>query len=262
MNAAEQNENAGRDRRELSLRAKLSLPEAAAAPWGALGAAAALGSLLLCLLVLGPALASLLLGNQASTPLLLLLSWALGMGIAAGFVSISRRSSAASWQALQFTRGNLPLPLALLHGIGIALTIDLVISLSSGAFLPIPELVGFLAAAPASLILAALLVIVLQPIAETLVFQAQLLPALRWRLGAWRGLLLTCAVYIAVHTAVFSAAYAGQPQAFWHTVVYPALLCCFSCMLKVYAQSSLSVLVARMSAGLIFYLTAFVLFAG
>lgn len=250
------------DRRELSLRAKLSLPEEAAPPWSMLSAALAAAVLLICLIVVGPALGSLLLGSQAVTPYLLMLSWALGMGLSIVFVLVNRRSSAESRAALRLGPGHLPRPLVLLLGVAIALAIDLVVNLASGEFLPVPEIYGFNAQGTASLALAALILILLQPLAESLVFQAILLPSLRWRLGPWPGVFAASALFVALRALVFWAAYANTYDLVWHGFVYPALMGLAFSLLRVYTGSSSAVIIARMGAGLMFFLTALAVFGG
>ena len=152
------------DRREMTLRAKLSLPETASPPWSTLTALLAVFVMLICLIVVGPALASLLLGGTDVTPFLLILSWTLGMALTIAFVTVNRRSSAESWRALQLHKGRLPLPIVMLIGVAIGLAIDLIVSLASGQFLPVPEILGFQTRATASLALAALLLVILQPL--------------------------------------------------------------------------------------------------
>ena len=244
------------DRREMSLRAKLSLPEDAAPPWSLLSAALAAAVLLICLIMVGPALASLLLGSQEITPILLMLSWALGMGLCLVYLWVSRRSSQESWAALRLVPGHLPRPLVLLLGVAIALAIDLVVNLASGEFLPVPEIYGFHAQGTTSLVLAALLVILLQPLSESLVFQAILLPSLRWRLGPWLGVFVTSGLFVAVRLLVFWGAYAAIYDFAWHGLMYPALLGLAFSLLRVYTGSSSAVIIARMGAGLMFFLTA------
>ena len=248
------------DRREMSLRAKLSLPEDAAPPWRLLGAALTAAVLLICLVVVGPALASLLLGSQDITPFLLMLSWALGMALCLVFVLVNRRGRPESRVALRMQKGHLPRPLVLLLGVAIALAIDLVVNLASGQFLPVPEIYGFQSQGAASVILAALLLILLQPLAESLVFQAILLPSLRWRLGPWPGVFATSALYVIMHLLVFWSAYAAIYDVSWHGLVYPALMALAFCLLRVYTGSSSAVIIARMGAGLMFFLTALALF--
>ncbi|MYD10905.1 MAG: CPBP family intramembrane metalloprotease [Chloroflexi bacterium] len=244
------------DRREMTLRAKLSLPEDAAPAWSLLSALLSACVLLVCLVLVGPALASLLLGSQEITPFLLMLSWALGMGLCLIYLGVSRRSNAESWAALRLGPGHLPRPLVLLLGVAIALAADLVVNLGSGEFQPVPEIYGFNSGGAANLLLAALLLILLQPLAESLVFQAMLLPSLRWRLGPWLGVFVASGLFVARHLLVFWAAYADIYKLAWHGLAYPALTGLAFCLLRVYTGSSSSVIIARMAAGLIFFLTA------
>ncbi len=245
-----------REGQEMSLLQKLSLPEPAAPPWRLLTAVLTLTAMLVCLTVLGPALASLLLGSQQATADLLMLSWALGMAATALFVLINRRGSADSWQALRLSKRGPPLPLMALLGVAIALFINVLISLPSSQFLPLPEVYGIGAQGPMGLIVAALLLVCLQPLAETLVFQAVLLPSLRWTLGAWRGLIATCLVYALLHLIVFFAPWQSVYNTLWYGLVYPIAVCLAFSLLKVHSVSSLSTLVARISAGLVFLLTS------
>jgi membrane protease YdiL (CAAX protease family) len=246
------------DRRELSLMAKLSVPEASEPPWNLLGAATALFIFLVCLIVIGPSLALLLGENGTASRHLLLAGWSIGMALTIIFVAMNRRSSAESWLALRLQRGHTPLPLVLLYGVAISLAIGLLISLASGQFLPIPEIFGLLQRKPASVIAAASLLIVLQPVAETLVFQAIILPSLRWRLGPWGGVIAACALYTAIHLLVFSSSSLFD---FWFSIAYPALASLAFCLLKVLTASTSAVIIARMGAGMIFLLTALALAA-
>ena len=250
------------ERREMSLKAKLSLPEASAPPWSLLSALLTPFVMLISLIVIGPALASFILGDEQITPWLLMLSWTFGMAVTIVFVVVNRRSSDESWRALRLQRGELPLPIALLFCVAIALAIDLIVSLGSGQFLPVPEIFGFQSGGASSLIVAVLLLILLQPLAETLVFQAVMLPSLRWTLGPWGGVIATTALYTAIHSLVFSAAQGTSYDAFWFGIVYPALTGVAFCLFKVYTASSSAVLIGRMAAGLIFFLTALALFGG
>ena len=247
------------DRRDMSLTQKLSRAETGAPPWSIASALTSLGVMMVGLIVLGPALASLLLGSQEATPTLLMMGWAIGPAATTAYVVVSRRSSSASWLAMRLRAGHLPLPMGLLIGVAIALAIDLIIGLVSGRFLPVPEIFGFHTQGISSLIAAAVLIVLLQPVAETLVFQAVILPSLRWRLGPWRGVFATCLLYVLLHTLVYFAPYQAAYDAVWHGLAYPLLLCLTFTLLKIYTDSSLTVLLARICAGAIFLLTALAL---
>ncbi len=246
------------DRRELSLMQKLSLPEAGAPPWSLLGAAASLLAMLLCLALIGPALVTTVTGREALYPADLMLSWSIGLALTALFVLVRQRSSAESWRALRLVKGELPLPLTLLAGIAFGLAVDVLAALGSGAFLPPPQIWGFQQLGGLGALSAALMLVLLQPLAETLVFQGLLLPRMRWQFGAWRGIFGTTAAYIALYALLYMPAYA-QYDIYWHGRIFPAGIGLLFCLLKVYTQSTGAALLGRMGCGLIFLLTSLAL---
>lgn len=246
------------DLRELKWMAKLSLPEEREPPWSLLSAGLTVFAMFVCLTIIGPALVAIMSGGDILLPTEFTLSWAIGMALTAVFVPVNRRSSEESWRALRLSRGELPLPLALLAGIALALALDVAVSLASGAFWPLPQIWYFQARGAQGLLLALLMLVVLQPLAETLVFQAVLLPRLRWTFGPWRGLIGAAAAYATLYLLIFIPPYPFY-DGFWHGIIFPAGIGIFFCLLKVYARSSVAVLVARMGAGLIFTLTALAL---
>lgn len=254
------------NRREMSLMTKLALPEQSEPPWGFLGALLTVGVLFLCLTLIGPTSVSAVMASTGNTrdvlfPFELMISWVIGMALAVVFVLVSRRSSEESWQALSLTRGELALPLALLVGIAIALAVDLAVSLASGGFWPAPQIWGFQRRGLSGLLLAGLSLIVLQPLAETLVFQGVLLPRMRWTFGHWGGVIGTAGVYTVLYQLVFIEAYQFYDQ-LWHGIVFPMSIAILFCLLKVYTRSTGAALIARMGAGLIFLLTAVAISGG
>ena len=251
------------DRREMSLMQKLSRPEAAPPPWSIIAAAITALVILVNLIWVGPAMSSLLLGSAEPTPFLLMLGWTLGLALTLAYALVNRRSSRASWQALRLHRGFLPSQIALLVGVAIALGVNLAVSLASGQFLPIPEIYGFQTQGLAGAVTAALLLIVAQPLAESLVFQAVLLPSLRSTVGPWGGVVITSALFTLLRYAVFFSPYqAAYSSALWYGIAYPLLTGFAFCLLKVYTDSSRAVIIGRVGAGLVFLMTALTLVGG
>ena len=244
-----------KDRRDMSLGEKFSLPEASGPPWSLPSAALTVVAMFICLAIVGPSTVAIFAASPRLTPAELIASWSIGMALTSLFVVVSRRASHASWAALRLTPGELALPLAPIIGFAIGLTIDLIANLSAGRFLPQSQIWALQAGDASSLILTALLLVVLQPLAETLVFQAVLLPRLRWRLGPWLGLVATAAVYASLHYLIFFQT-ADSIHLRWHGMALPMLLGIAFCLLKVFSQSSLVALVGRVGAGLGFFLTA------
>lgn len=249
------------DRREMSLMQKLSLPEEAP-PWSLVTAAVTALVILINLIWVGPAMSSLLLGSAEPTPFLLMLGWTLGMALTAVYALVNRRGSSESWRALRLRPGFLPPQIALLVGVAIALGVNLAVSLASGQFLPIPEIYGFQARGLVGVIVAALLLVIAQPLAESLVFQAVLLPSLRSTVGPWGGVFITSALFALLHYAVFFSPYQVAYSTFWHGLAYPLLTGFAFCLLKVYTDSSRAVIIGRVGAGLVSLMTALALFGG
>ena len=252
------------DRREMSFMQKLSRPEAAP-PWPIATAAMTAAVILINLIWIGPAMSSLLLGSNQPSPLLLMLGWTFGLALTLAYVLVNQRSSPQSWQALRLTPGFLPPQIVLLVGVAIALGVGLAVSLASGEFLPVPEIYGFQTQGFAGTLAAALLLGLMQPIAEGLVFQAVMLPSLRSAVGPWSGVLITRALSALLHYAVFfshSQAQYGAGGAFWHGLAYPLLTGLAFCLLKVYTGSSRAVIIGRVGAGLVSWLTALTLVGG
>ncbi|MCY4062800.1 MAG: CPBP family glutamic-type intramembrane protease [Chloroflexi bacterium] len=246
------------DRRDMKLMAKLSLPEETEPPWSLLSAGLTVFAMFICLTVIGPALVAIITRGDVNLPSEFTLSWAIGMALTVVFALVSRRSSIESWRALRLARGELPLPLALLVGIAFGLAVDLTVSLSSGAFWPVPQIWYFQARGVQGLLQALLLVVVLQPLAEALVFQAVLLPRMRWSFGPWRGVVATAAAYTVLYGLVFIPPYSFY-NVFWHGIIFPVSIGLFFSMLRIYTGSTSAVIIARMGAGLIFLLTALAL---
>ena len=250
------------DRREMSLMQKLSLPEEAP-PWSLVTAAVTALVILINLIWVGPAMSSLLLGSAEPTPFLLMLGWTLGMALTAVYALVNRRGRSESWRALRLRPGFLPPQIALLVGVAIALGINLAVSLASGQFLPIPEIYGFQARGLVGVIVAALLLVIAQPLAESLVFQAVLLPSLRSTVGPWGGVLITSVLFALLRYAVFFSPYqAAYSSAIWYGLAYPLLTGFAFCLLKVYTDSSRAVIIGRVGAGLVSLMTALALVGG
>lgn len=249
------------DRREMSILEKLSIPESQSPPWSAIEAIIVLFGFLLALMLIGPAIASIIMGETPS-PILFLLGWTIGEAIAIPFILINRRSSQASWQAMQLNHTGLPAPFLLLVGVALAITVDVIVGIGSGQFVIIPVLYGFQIQGVFGILLAGLFVVLIQPIAETLVFQGILLPKMRYVLGSWLGVFLCTVLYTLIHYGIFYLAYADVYPAqtmLWYGVMLPFLSGLIFCLIRVYTNSTRAVMIARIGAGLIFLMTSLVL---
>ncbi len=168
-----------------------SLPRALLATLSLL-AALALGALLALLLTDGAPPAALA-GWSAGAALVLL-------ALRARF----RRSGAA----LPLQPGGTPVALALLTGVAAALFLDTLALAPGGSGLPTPELAALVIrpATPVGWPLAALYLLLLQPLAEGLVFRGLLQPALQARASRRAALLLTALAWALFHLLAYTGA--------------------------------------------------------
>lgn len=160
---------------------------------------------LLAALVLG-ALLALALTNGA--PWAALAGWSAG----AALVTLAlRRRFRRAGLALPLGPGGAPAPLALLTGFAAALFLDTLALAPGGGGAPTPELAALAAApsTPALWLLAALYLLLLQPLAEGLVFRGLLQPALQARSGRRLALLLTALAWVVFHLLAYSGADGG-----------------------------------------------------
>ena len=102
---------------------------------------------------------------------------------------------------------------------GCAIGLDLISNAITGGFLPKPEL---LALNPANLGIfdwgfAIAFMVIIQPVAEGLVFRGVALPAMRSLLGVWGGMIVTATITGVFHYLIYSPNYANAARftPFW-----------------------------------------------
>lgn len=158
---------------------------------------------LLAALVLGALLALTLTDGG---PWAALAGWSAG-AICAGLALRARFRRAGA--ELPLGQDRTPSLLALLVGFGAALLLDTLVLAPGGSSAPTPELAALASQAqgPALWLLAALFLLLLQPLVEGLIFRGVLQPALQARSSHRIGLLLAALVWAIFHLV----AYAGMP---------------------------------------------------
>lgn len=226
----------------------------AAPPWG-------WGDVLLALLVL--ALGTLLVASavalsffpNATTPEPsgLLLGWLVGLGLVVAFMLVRWRAKPEKFAALKLGSSAIPLYTALLIGAGGGLTADVVAGIGSGDFALFAPLLGVSLADTGTLALAALFLVLVQPVAEGLVFAGVLLPSLRAALGPWPGLVTAILAYAGYYAVVYGALLPPELVP-WHGVAYPLVVGLFVLAVRIGANSTRAAIIAQVGAGL----TAFV----
>lgn len=195
------------------------------------------------------------------------LSWIMGMGLIALYLTLARNRNAADGQALAITQ---PVPRALLlilMSFGVGAALDLVSLLVTDTPSVIAEFVplfnGASGPAPAanlaSWVLLGLLMVIFQPVAEGLVFRGVAYPALRATLGPVPGFLMTALWYGIFHLVAYSTPGAGTWATWWYTLLLPVLAGLYLNGVRAYTGSTRASIFAQMGLGLFFLVRALTL---
>lgn len=227
-------------------------------PWSIADVATTFVALVLAM-ILGASLASPTLEAAPNAPTLLL-GWIIGEAIAAAFVLITRRRTPEDTAALRLVAGRLPAIMLILLGVAAGLVIDLVVASLSQTFIPVPQLLGVGVGGNFDWVLAFFFVVMIQPVAEGLVFAGVILPRLRASLGPWPGLLLMAALYALFHALIF-APQLDPTLIVWYGVVMPFLVALVMGAVRVANSSTRAAIFVNMGVGLLWWSAAFVLLA-
>ena len=234
------------NRGTIRTRRRCTIAGMTAPPWSLPRALLAILSLLAAL-ALG-ALPALLLTNGA--PWAALAGWSAGAALVLFALRARYRRHGAS---LPLEPGGTPAALALLTGVAAALFLD-TLTLAAGGGLATPELAGLAAGAPGAVawLAAALYLLLLQPLAEGLVFRGLLQPALQARSSRRLALLLTALAWALFHLLAYTGAPAGADSA--ALIISRLALGLLLCILRARNVSARASIVAHVGINLFFLL--------
>lgn len=149
--------------------------------------------------------------------------WGIGGVLMIAFVLQTRRS-ARERAALRLDPPRTPLFFLLFLGLGAAIAVDVVSAAADrGQFLPMPEMLANSVDTVTAFIAAALFMVLVQPIAEELVFRGVVYPALS-AFGGWVRWLGSSALYAAFHAVIYTSAYGTPESVAWHAFFAPLLM--------------------------------------
>jgi membrane protease YdiL (CAAX protease family) len=235
--------------------AKIARPQTPP-PWSVTDVLFTFIALAVGLLLIGPTVASVLLGSFDPTGIMLLLSWLIGLVLALLFVIISRQRQTAALR-LGASDSLWPLPYVLLIGVGAGLTINVVVGLIAG-FYPMMPLSRVGQGGAGDWILAGLLVALVQPLVESLIFQGIALPRLRASLGPWPGVIATTFLYALYFFAVYTSIQSNT-RVYLYGIAAPIIISLVLNSVRVYTESTRAVIVTQIGMGLTFLLAAITL---
>lgn len=237
-----------------------------APPWGIMAAVFTVIAAFAAI-VIGTSLTSLLMPESSSR---FVAGYLVAALVTIVFVMLTRGRTPEERVALAYEkRTRTPLILVFMLAIGIAILLDLIGLPIAGVFLPSAELFGFyditqnpVVAVPLSLfdwLLALLLLVILQPIAEELVFRGVVYPALNVALGAWSGYLFTSVLYAVFHLVAYAPPGGATPSLMWYTLALPFLESLFITAIRANTRSTRAAIIAHAGIGLFALLRAFVI---
>jgi membrane protease YdiL (CAAX protease family) len=147
--------------------------------------------------------------------------------------------------------------LMLLIGVGLSVTLDVVSGRVTNLFLPEPELMSLytdvtLYQQPINIlswIFAFVFMVVLQPIAEELVFRGLMLPSLRNAIGAWPGYIVSAILYAIFHMLAFPPPISDF-NGFWYSQIMPFIAGLIFGAVRLYTGSTRAAILAHVGFGL------------
>lgn len=193
------------------------------------------------------------------TPEALMIGWSIGLAFAVGLVLVRWKRSEEYFSALRFVgesaHSRMPLLLLVMIGVAAALTINLIVA--AGAEISntepnfsttaILQTLG-LGWQIQQLVAVFLLVGVVQPIAEGVIFFGVIQPRFRITFGAWPGLFVTALFYGGFHFLIYGTqSIINSPV--WYGFIFPFLLGWVFAAIRVWMRSTRAVIAASIGVG-------------
>jgi len=198
----------------------------------------------------------------------ILLAYCLGMGFTALLVTVARNRTPTDGEALAMGAVNTRIPLILMLSFGVGAALDLVTLAVANVPLVAAEF-GSAGGVPAinqtglgAWFLAGFLLLVLQPIAEGLVFRGVVYPALRAVLGVQSGFVMPAIWFGLFHMLAYSSSSStGEFSTIWVTLIAPILAGLYLNAVRAATRSTRVSMIAQAGLGLFFLVRAYTVIA-
>jgi membrane protease YdiL (CAAX protease family) len=229
-------------------------------PWSLAGAIGAMLASFLAIII-GSAISIIIGDSQYS----LLLGWSLGAGLVIVFIWITRRSDrywSALWNGKEAAKTDSSptqnIFWYLLIGVGLAIALDLIGRPIIGFIIPDPELLNLFSyvqlygqpVVAFAWILVILFMVVLQPLAEGLVFQGLLLPSLRATMTSWPGFILSAVAYTMFHFVAYQQpSIASTTAVIWISIAQPLISGLIFGAVRIYTGSTRAAILTHVAFG-------------
>ncbi|MFN8374191.1 MAG: type II CAAX endopeptidase family protein [Anaerolineae bacterium] len=221
-----------------SFMARIARPEAAP-PWNSSAALQAVVVAFMCMLVGVNGMAAVF-GQQ---PFIFLAGYAVGCALTLVYLWFTRRKAEDRAALRLQTPGSTSLLLIAFLCLGVALASDVL-----RRYQAVPELQYFDNSA-LEWVLAIVLMVFLQPLAEEIVFRGVMYPALRVTFGAWTGLFACTLAHAVFHFVSYSPAQLDL-NTLWLTFVLPYIDSLVLTLIRAYTGSTRAAIVGHMAFGL------------
>ncbi len=229
-------------------------------PWGIFTALAmAIGAFVS--IVLGALIAGSF-SEQSTTSILL--AYCMGMGFTALLVTVMCNRTPADGVALAMGKANARIPLILMLSFGFGAVLDLLTLIVTGRPYILPEITSaggisqMNQAGFSAWFLAGLLLLVLQPIAEGLVFRGVAYPVLRAILGSRAGFFMAAAWFGIFHMLAYvSASGSGDFNGLWVTAIVPIVIGLYLNVIRAATESTRISMIAQVGLSLFLLVRVF-----
>ncbi|RMG74708.1 MAG: CPBP family intramembrane metalloprotease [Chloroflexi bacterium] len=230
-----------------------------APPWSYLNALTAFIGMVIAVMLIGATVALTLFGDE--TPSTLIVGWSIGMLLTVIFVmgSYSRRDDWVAAMRIAPTRARLPI--IGLFAFGMAVLFDLIGWLIvNEQTLSSAELIRYATSETDITVfgwlIAAVFLLILQPIGEELVLRGVMYPSMRAPLGAWLGFAAVAAFHALFHFAVYTPPGDNQTILIWYGLLLPFLDGLLLTGIRAYTGSTRAAIIAHVGINIFILIKA------
>jgi membrane protease YdiL (CAAX protease family) len=178
-----------------------------------------------------------------------LIGWTLGGLLVILFVRQTRRKD---WDALRLAASSTPILFVMFVSLGVAIALDLLSLALTHEFFPGNELqyLNPKALGVVEWVSAIAFMVIVEPIAEELIFRGIMLPALRTKLGVWRSIVWTATISGGFHMLLYPINATSLFTPLWYGLLIPIIEAVIFGMVRNSTHSTRAAIAAHVAFGL------------
>lgn len=222
-------------------------------PWGFGEVALAIAVLFIGTLIIGTGItASASPSTTNPEPISFIFGWLIGLVIVFIFVMVRWRRTKERFDALKLQQGAWQSLLGIMVGLGGGFSGAVIAGLGSGSFIAPMQVLG-INDDIGSIALASLFILLVQPIAESIIFGGIALPRLRASLGGWAGF-ITMIIGFALYYYLVFGTRGTDSIAIWYGAVYPLVIGFTLGAVRIWSKSTLTTILAQVGVGITIFI--------